>query len=112
MIDDRWVAAGSPGLCSWKWLLDVDGLLHLALHVVLFSVYDSQIIQGDTVTGGITVVSYPSQSIQFTMFLEPYAEGSLRLPNVGVVGVVDTRDVVHGAAQYLLGGFVLKVYEH
>ena len=58
-------------------------------------------------TSGITVVSYPSGFIKLTMFLEPSAEGSLRLPNVGVVGVVVTRDVVDGAAQVLLGGFVL-----
>ena len=37
------------------------------------------------------------------MFLESFAEGSLRLVNVGVVGVVVTRDVVDGAAQFLLG---------
>ena len=59
-------------------------------------------------TGDITVVSYPSRSIQFTIFLEPNAEGFLRLPNVGVLGVVVTRDVVYGAAQFLLGGFVLE----
>ena len=49
------------------------------------------------------------------MFLESNAEGSLRLPNVpdvGVVGVVVTRDVVDGAAQFLLWGFVLGMYEH
>ena len=63
-------------------------------------------------TGGIAVVSYPSRFIQLTMFLESNAEGSLRLPNVGVEGVVVTRDVVDGAAQFLLGGFVLGVYEH
>ena len=63
-------------------------------------------------TGGITVVSYPSRFVQLTMFLESNAEGSLRLPNVGVEGVVVTRDVVDGAAQFLLGGFVLGVYEH
>ena len=60
-------------------------------------------------TGGVTVVSYPSRSIQFTMLLESNAEGSHCLPNVGVVV---TRDVVDGAAQFLLGGFVLRVYEH
>ena len=53
-------------------------------------------------TGGITVVFYSSRFIKLTMFLEPSAEGSLRLPNVGVGGV----------AQFLLGGFVLGVYEH
>ena len=63
-------------------------------------------------TGGITVVSYPSRFIKLTMFLESNAEGSLRLPSVGVEGVVVTRDVVDGAAQFLLGGFVLGVYEH
>ena len=63
-------------------------------------------------TGGITVVSYPSRFVQLTMFLESNAEGSLRLPNVGVEGVVVTRDVVDGAAQFLLGCFVLGVYEH
>ena len=57
-------------------------------------------------TGGITVISYPSRFIKLTMFLESNAEGSLRLPNVGVEGVVVTRDVVDGAAQFLLGGFV------
>ena len=62
--------------------------------------------------GGITVVSYPSRLIQLTMFLESNAEGFLCLLNVGVEGVVVTRDVVDGAAQFLLGGFVLGVYEH
>ena len=38
------------------------------------------------------------------MFLETNAEGSLRLPDVGVVGVIVTRDVIEGAAQFLLGG--------
>ena len=52
-------------------------------------------------TGDITVVSYPSRFIKLTMFLESNAEGSLRLPNVGVVGVVVTRDVVDGASQFL-----------
>ena len=52
-------------------------------------------------SGGITVVSYPSRSIKFTVFFEPSAEGSLRLPNVGVMGVVVTRNVVDGAAQIL-----------
>ena len=56
-------------------------------------------------TGGITVVSYPSRPIQLTIFLESNTEGSLRLPNVGVEGVFVTRDVVDGAAQFLLGGF-------
>ena len=55
-------------------------------------------------TGAITVVSYPSRFVQLTMFLESNAEGSFRLPNVGVEGVVVTRDVVDGAAQFLLGG--------
>ena len=63
--------------------------------------------------GGITVVSYPSRFVQLTMFLESNAEGSLRLPNVGVSSShVVTRDVVDGAAQFLVGGFVLGVYEH
>ena len=79
----------------------------------------------ETLTGGVTVVSYPSQSIQLTMFLEPRilqhilvsllepnTEGCLRLPNIGVVGVVVTRDVVDGAAQFIFVGFVLMVYEH
>ena len=39
-------------------------------------------------TGGITVVSYPSPFIKLIMILETNAEGSFRLPNVGVVGVV------------------------
>ena len=65
----------------------------------MFSVLDSQIIHGDTVTGGITLVSYPGRFIKLTMFLEPDA---LRLPNVGVVGAVIIRDVVDGAAQFLL----------
>ena len=52
-------------------------------------------------------------SLQWIAYkLESNAEGSLRLPNVGVEGVVVTRDVVDGAAQFLLGGFVLGVYEH
>ena len=58
-------------------------------------------------TGGITVVSYPSRFIQFTVLLEPNAEGSLRLPNVGVVGVVVTRSVVNGGAQFPFEGSVL-----
>ena len=45
-------------------------------------------------SGGITVVSYPSRFIKFTVFLELNADCSLRLPNVGVVGVVGTPDVV------------------
>ena len=49
-------------------------------------------------TGGITVISYPSRLIKLTMFHEPNADGSLRLPNVGVVGVAVKRDVVDGAA--------------
>ena len=67
-------------------------------------------MHGDTVTGGVTVVSYPSLSVQ--LFLKPDAEGFLRLHNVGVVGVVATRDVVEGAAQFLLQGFFRGVYEH
>ena len=60
-------------------------------------------------SGGIIVVSYPSRFIKFAVLFEPNAEGSHRLPNVGVVGVVVTRDVVDGAAQFLFGGFVLGV---
>ena len=41
--------------------------------------------------------------VSSTEFPEPSAEGSLRLPNVGVMGVVVTRDVVHRAAQCLWG---------
>ena len=41
------------------------------------------------------------------MFLETNADGSLRLPNVGVVGVIVTRYVMDGAAQFLLGGLSL-----
>ena len=55
-----------------------------------------------SVTGGITVVSY---CVQFTVFLEQDAEGSLNLPNVAVSGVVITCDVVGGAAQFILGSF-------
>ena len=54
-------------------------------------------------SGGITVVSNPSRFIKLAVFFEPNAEGSLRLPNVGVVGVVVTRDVVDGAAQFFFG---------
>ena len=54
-------------------------------------------------SGGITVVSYPSRFIKLAVFFEPNAEGSLRLPDVGVVCVVVTRDVVDGAAQFLWG---------
>ena len=55
------------------------------------------------------MVFYPSRFIKLTLFFEPNAEGSLRLPNVGVVGVIVTRYVVDGAAQFLFGGFVLRV---
>ena len=40
------------------------------------------------------MVSYPSRLIKLAVFFEPNAEESLRPPNVGVVGVVVTRDVV------------------
>ena len=58
------------------------------------------------------MVSYPSRFIKLAVFFEPNDEGSFRLPNVGVVGVIVTRDVVDGAAQFLFGGFVLGVNEH
>ena len=90
-------------------LPDIDGLFHLALHPVLFSVKDFWIVHGNTVIGGITVVSYTSRFILFTVLLEPNAERSLSLPNVGVVGVVVTCDVVDGATQFFLGGFVFVV---
>ena len=56
-------------------------------------------------SGGITVVLYPSRCIKLAVFFEPNAEGSLRHPNVGVVGVVVTRDMVDSAAQFPFGGF-------
>ena len=62
------------------------------------------------------MVSYPSRFIKLAVFFEPNAEGSLRpnppTPNVGAVGVVLTRAVVDGAAQFLFRGFVLGVNEH
>ena len=112
MTIDGWQLVALVSVHRRGSLLDVDSLLHLAFQPVLLSVYDSQIIHGDTVTGGITVVSYPSRFIKLTMLLESNAEGSLRLPNVDVEGVVVTRDVVDGAAQFLLGSFVPGVYEH
>ena len=47
-------------------------------------------------TSGNTVVFYPSRFVQFTMFLEPNAEGSSSHCRCG--GFVVTRDVVDGVA--------------
>ena len=81
------------------YLLDGDGLLHLVLHPVLFSVCGNTVIGG--INAGLLVI--PCRFIQFIVFLEPTAQWSIRLHNVVVVGVVVTHDVVDDAAQFLFG---------
>ena len=111
--DHRWVAVASPCLCSWKVLsawcgwpsspcVSYSPVLCLGLlgcpwkHCVR-SHYSGLL---------------PQSVYQVYSVLWTERWGALRLPNVGVVGVVVTRDVVDGAAQFFFGGFVLGVNEH
>ena len=77
----------------------------------------------NTVSDGITVVSYPSRFIKFTVFFEQNVEGCLRLPTLPrMVGdSISLRMsvssplcvvLVDGAAQFLFWGFVLGMNEH
>ena len=93
--DHRWVAAGSPGLCSWKGLsawcgwppspsVSTSPVLCLGLSNYPWRHCDRWLYSG-----------LLPQSV-YQAYNESNAEGFFRLPNVGVEGVVVTRDVVDG----------------
>ena len=69
--DHRWVAAGSPGLCSWKrlsaWCGWPPSTCAASSPVLCLGLSNYPWRHCD---GGITLVSHPSRSIQFTMFVD------------------------------------------
>ena len=93
-------------------LLDVDGLLDFTLVPLLFSAEYPDVLLGHRVSSGQTVFTHSSRFVQVQVFFEPDPEGSLGvgLPDVRVVRVVITGDVIYCSTFVLQGSLVFGVY--
>ena len=91
-------------------LLDVDGLLDFTLVPHLFSAEYPDVLLGHRVSSGQTVFTHSSRFVQVQVFFEPDPEGPLGLPDVRVVRVVITGDVIYCSTFVLQGSLVFGVY--
>ena len=108
---DGWDVVALVPVHAWMSLLDVYGLLDLAVEPVFLTRQYLGVLQGDRVAGVVAVFPYGGGFIELAVFFEPLLEWWFCFADVRVCWVVVACDVIYGVALLLLWCLVLRVYD-